>query len=141
MPSSGDQTFEYGAPRWFRVSVVVACLMFVGLLLAAIWLPGLSPIVLWAGIAGTLIGVAGIAEVFVGRVTLESDSLVIRQWYRTDRVFLRDVERVSLEGGLISLRLRAGSWKRLPEWIGANKSLGARIRGHLKSVETELNDA
>jgi hypothetical protein len=90
--------------------------------------------VLWVAIIGTLIGIAGIAEVFMGRVTLESDSLVITQWFRTDRVFLRDVERVSLEGGVISLWLRTGRWKRLPDWIGANKSLGWHIRDRLKSL-------
>jgi hypothetical protein len=134
MPPSGDQAIDYRAPRWFRISVVVACLLFVGLLIGAILVPGMSRLVLWVAIIGTLIGIAGIAEVFMGRVTLESDSLVITQWFRTDRVFLRDVERVSLEGGVISLWLRTGRWKRLPDWIGANKSLGWHIRDRLKSL-------
>ena len=127
MPNT-HSTVEYGPSRWLRVAAIVACVLFVILVLGAIFLPGMSPIVLWIGIVGVLVSVAGIAEVFVGRVTLESDCVVITQWFRTERVPLRDVAAVSLEGGYTSLRLRTGSWKRLPEWVGANKSLGRRIR-------------
>ena len=132
MPTT-ESPVEYTPSRWLRGGVLVACLLFVVLVLGAILLPGMSPIVLWVGICGVLVGVVGLAEVLVGRVTLEADSLVITQWFRTERVLLNDVAAVSLEGGYISLQLRTGSWRRLPEWIGANRSLGRRIRDQLKS--------
>ena len=127
-----ERPVEYKPSRWLRGTVFVACLLFVGLTIGAIVVPGMSPIVLWVGIAGVLIGVGGLVEVFVGRVTLEPDCVVITQWFRTERVRFNDIAAVSLEGGITSLRLRTGSWKRLPEWIGANKSLGRRIRDRLK---------
>jgi len=69
MPST--ESTDYRPSRWLRGGVVVACLVFVILVLGAILLPRISPIVLWAGIAGVVVGVGGIAEVLVGRVTLE----------------------------------------------------------------------
>jgi hypothetical protein len=131
MPSA-ESAVDYKPSRWLRGGVMVACLLFVILVLGAILLPGMSPIVLWVGIAGVVVGVGGIAEVLVGRVTLEPDCLVITHWFRTERVLFSDIAAVSLEGGYTSLQLRTGSWKRLPEWIGANRSLGRRIRDRLK---------
>jgi len=131
MPST-ESTIDYKPPRWLRGGVMVTCFLFVILVLAAILLPGMSPIVLWVGIAGVVVGVGGVAEVWVGRVTLEPDCVVITQWFRTERVPLSDIAAVSLEGGYTSLQLRTGSWKRLPEWIGANRSLGRRIRDRLE---------
>ena len=87
MPSI-EAPVEYKPSRWLRGSVMVACLLFFILLLGAILLPGMSPIILWVGVAGVLLGVAGLVEVFVGRVTLEPDCVVITQWFRTERVTL-----------------------------------------------------
>ena len=127
-----DDPISYQAPRWMIWGVVVALLLFSALLLAPTLNAGIPRYVGWIGGAGVLIGLGGILELVVGRVVLEHDHIVIRQWYRTERVPLADVARVSLEGGLISLRLHTGQWKKLPEWIGANRSLGTRIRNQLK---------
>jgi len=127
-----DHPISYRAPRWMLWGVIVALLLFSALLMAPTLNAGIPRYVGWIGGAGVLIGLGGILELVVGRVVLERDHIVIRQWFRTERVPLTDVESVSLEGGLIGLRLKAGKWKKLPEWIGANRSLGARIRNKLK---------
>jgi hypothetical protein len=123
----------YKAPRWVLWVVGGAFVTFCIVALAAILHPDIPRYGVWVSSAGVLLGLGGIIEVLVGRVVLERDSIVIRQWYRTERVPLADVVGVSLEGGRTALRLRTGTWKRLPEWLGANQSLGRRIRDRLKS--------
>ena len=128
-----DDPISYRAPRWMLWGVIVALLLFSALLMAPTLNAGIPRYVGWIGGVGVLIGVGGILELVIGRVVLERDHIVIRQWYRTDRVSLAEVESVSLEGGLTALRLKTGKWRRLPEWIGANRSLGANLRARLKN--------
>ena len=133
MPAdSASNSFVYRAPRWLLWSVVAALALFLALALYAVTHDGVSRLALWVGIVGVLLGVLGVFEMLLGRIILERDQIVIHQWYRTERLELEDVASVSLEGGLVSLRLKTGSWKRLPEWIGANRSLGQRLRDRLK---------
>lgn len=124
--------FTYKAPRWILWAVGAAFVTF-GVAAAIAFLAPNSPrYSVWVSGTGLLLSVGGMVELLVGRVVLEPDCIVIRQWYRTERVPLADVVGVSLEGGSTALRLRTGAWKRLPEWLGADQSLGRRIRDRIK---------
>jgi hypothetical protein len=122
---------SYRTPRWLLWGAIAAFLLFGALTLAAILSRAIPLLALWVGVAGMVIGLGGILELVVGRVILEQNGLVIHHWFRTERIRIDDVAAVSLEGGRISLRLKTGQWKRLPEWLGSNRSLGRRLRDRL----------
>ena len=112
-------------------------MLFSVVALAALLNSDIPRLALWVGSAGSLLGIGGVIETLTGGVVLERDAVVIRQWFRTERLSLADIAAVSLEGGRVSLRLKSGTWRHLPEWLGGNRSLGRRLRDRLKS---EAND-
>ena len=131
--SAHDNSIEYRAPRWLIWAAIAATILFSLVALAAVLDRDIPSYVLWVGIVGILLGIGGVIEAMVGHVVLEEDRIMIRQWFRTERLPLADVAAVSLEGGRVSLRLKTGKWKRLPEWLGADRSLGRRLRDRLNS--------
>ena len=128
-----DNSIEYRAARWLIWAAIAVSILFGLVALAAVLDRDIPSYVLWVGVVGVLLGIGGVIEAMVGRVVLEDDRIVIRQWFRTERLPLADVAAVSLEGGCVSLRLKTGTWKRLPEWLGANRSLGRLLRDRLKA--------
>jgi hypothetical protein len=131
--SAHDNSIEYRAPHWLIWTAIAASILFGLVALGAVLDRDIPSYVLWVGAVGVLLGIGGVIEAMVGRVVLEEDRIVIRQWFRTERLPLADVAAVSLEGGRVSLRLKTGTWKRLPEWLGADRSLGRRLRDRLKA--------
>jgi hypothetical protein len=126
-----DPTLTYRAPRWLLWLVVGAVLVFAAVAAVAVLVPSVPSYGVWVSVGGVMLALGGLTEVLFGKVTLEEDCVAITHWFRTERVPLRDVAAVSLEGGRTSLRLITGGWKLLPEWLGADQSLGKRIRDRL----------
>lgn len=129
---AAEPPVEYKASTWLLGMATAALLLFAALTVAAAIFPALPWFAGAVGVIGTLIGVGGMIELLTGRVRLEEDSLVVVHWFQTTRLPLADIAAVSLEGGLTSVRLKTGAWKRLPEWLGANTSLGRRLRDRLR---------
>ena len=129
---TAEPAIEYRASPWLLGMAVAASLLFAALALAAVVFPKVSLFAGLVGAAGVLAGAGGVVELLTGKVRLETDGLVIVHWFRTERLRLADIEKVSLDGGQTSVRLKTGTWKRLPEWLGANKSLGRRLSDRLR---------
>ena len=81
--------------------------------------------------AMTLVSVGAIVETLVLRIRLTDDALVVRDLRGTRSYAKRDIEGIAeAKGASPNLRLKGGSWVRLPSVAG---SLGNSVRAWLKS--------
>ena len=127
----GNETYTYRPSPWLRLVIIVTLLVFVAVTFGAIKTNlKLFYVAIAAGMA--FFAVLGVLESFVASVEIEPKTIVIKGLYRTERVAISDIEKVSAEGGRVAVFMKAGRWKKLPEWLGANMSARRRIADRIK---------
>jgi hypothetical protein len=125
-----NETFTYRPYPWIRVVIIATLLIFVIMAWVAIRTHiSLFYVAISAGMA--LFAVVGVLESFVSSVTIGPKTIVIKGLFKTERVAISDIEKVSAEGGRVAVFMKAGKWKKLPEWLGANMSARRRIADKL----------
>jgi hypothetical protein len=128
--SSGTHT--YRPSRGIRVTIIVTLLVFVAMTVIAIK-TNLNLIYDAIAVGMAFFAVLGVVESFVSSVEIEPKTIVIKGLYKTERIAISDIGKVSAEGGRTALLLKAGKWKKLPEWLGANMSARRRIADRIKA--------
>ncbi|HXV14199.1 MAG TPA: hypothetical protein VEC56_08325 [Candidatus Krumholzibacteria bacterium] len=120
------ETYTYHPPRWVRIAVAVSFLIFVAMLAIALVID-LKPMYVALSAGMVVFAALAVVESIVARVFVEPDAVVIKGLFKTERVALSNVEKVSAAGGGIALFLNTKKWKKLPDWLGANMSARRRI--------------
>lgn len=93
------------------------------------WLAGLMVVVATVG------GLGGVAEVFLERVELAPDALILRSLRGTRRIPISDIAQVdAARGAAPAVRLRSGDWINLPD-VGA--AFGNAARAWLRAGGSE----
>ncbi len=132
--ASKQPAIEYRPPRWLVALAVSSFALFAAL--AGFFIQSSEGIhYTLASLVLTLLAALGVVEVLVSRIMLESDSVLVRSLFRSQRILFRDVEEVRLDGGRTCLRLKSGGWKKLPEWLGASMSVRHRIGNRLAQLD------
>ena len=128
---ANDGVYTYRPSLWVLVAVCVTLLIFITILIIAIYTDIKVAYVALAAFM-TFCTVLALIEAIIARVHVELRQVVIKGLVRTERVALADVEKVSAEGGRVALFMKTGRWKKLPEWLGANMSARRRIADRLE---------
>jgi hypothetical protein len=125
-----NETHTYRPSRGIRVAIIVTLLVFVVMTAIAIKTNvSMFYVAIAAGMA--FFAVLGVVESFVSSVDIEPKTIVIKGIFKTERVAISDIGKVSAEGGRVAVFMKTGKWKKLPEWLGANMSARRRIADKL----------
>ncbi len=104
------ETHTYRPVRWLRIVIFVTLLVFVAVLFIALKTE-LKMFYVAVSAFMVLCSVLGLVEMFVSRVDVEADAVFIKGLFRSERIELSQVEKVSADGGRIGLYMKAGKWK------------------------------
>lgn len=126
-----NDVYTYHPPRWVRIAVAASFLIFVAMFVIAV-VTGLKPMYVALSAATTVFAALALVESIIARVFVEPDAVIIKGLFKTERVALSNVERVSAAGGGLALFLKTKKWKKLPDWLGANMSARRRIADRLE---------
>lgn len=124
------EIFTYRPAAWIRISIGVTLLIFVGITLTAIRAE-LKLVYVAVSVVMAVFALLGVVESWVSRVDVEPDTIAIKGVFKTERIALSQIAKVSAEGGRIGVFMKTGKWKKLPEWLGANMSARRRIADRL----------
>ncbi len=122
---------RYRPSLWIRVVVGATVLVFAALTAVA-FRTGLDWYFLAVAVGMLGFSILVFVETFIARLDIEGHTIAIKSMFRTTRIALADVQKVSAEGGRTSLLMKSGSWTKLPEWIGSNMSVRRRVADRLK---------
>ncbi|MCI0452762.1 MAG: hypothetical protein L0Z51_10295 [Candidatus Latescibacteria bacterium] len=126
-----NDVYTYQPPKWVRIAVAVSFLIFVVMLVVSV-VTGLKPMYVGLSAGMTVFAALAVVETIIARVFVEPDAVVIKGLFKTERVALSNVEKVSAAGGGIALFLKTKKWKKLPDWLGTNMSARRRIADRLE---------
>jgi hypothetical protein len=127
---ASNEVFTYRPYPWVRIAIGVAFLIFAAITAIAI-IADLKLIYIAVSVVMTAFALVGVIESWVSRVDVEPDTIAIKGVFKTERIALSQVTKVSADGGRIGVFMKTGKWKKLPEWLGANMSARRRIADRL----------
>lgn len=90
----------------------------------------------------TAMAAAGVAEVLWMRVTLEPDAILIRARGSKRRIDRAEIETVTWEAGAgVALRLKNGSWVKLPDTGHGSMGVANSVRAWLRRTGVESQES
>ena len=125
---------EFRPARWLYIffSIVLVASLFITFY--SYRNDGITWVTLGCAIV-TVLGIGGIADLFVTSVSLQEKNIVVKRLLRETRIERGAIENVSWEKGSgVSLRLKDGSWAKLPEAIDQGQGFTNSLRAWLKAA-------
>ena len=124
----------FRAAAWLYPILAIGELICLGAAIGA-YLSGRAPWEIAVAILLSLFFTAGIIDLAVSRIVLDKDAMRITELLRREAVPKRDIVSAKVDGGLVVLQMRDGSWFKVPGTGRNVLSMNNSIRAWLKDAK------